>query len=54
MSKTDHTRPPRQEGNRLMELRRSNASGIHQDRRTKRARGRRVQKLTAIRESVAA
>lgn len=38
-------------GEKLTELRRSNAPGPHQDKRTKRNRTKSAQKRTAIRES---
>jgi hypothetical protein len=53
MAHTEHARPIRKEGQRLQELRRSNAAGIHQDRRTKRVRARRDKRLAAIKESMA-
>jgi hypothetical protein len=42
---------PRREGTRLQELRRSNASGKHQDRRTRRQRDRSAVRRQMIKES---
>lgn len=44
--------PKSDRGRELAELRRSNAAGFHEDRRTKRQRGRSTERRQAIREQM--